>query len=234
MAFDLKRRAVAELLGTGTLVAAVVGSGIMAARLADGNVALALLCNTIPTGAILAVLILILGPVSGAHLNPAVSAAFLVRRELPSNEAVVYIPAQVIGGILGTIAAHVMFEVPLLQVGATARGGSGQWAGEFLATFGLLATILGCIRFKPDAVPYAVGLFITSAYWFTSSTSFANPAVTIARALSDTFAGIRPLDAPPFIAMQLLGAIAAALVFGWLFKQPVPLSPRKPAAEAAE
>jgi glycerol uptake facilitator-like aquaporin len=234
MAFDLRRRAVAELLGTGTLVAAVVGSGIMAERLADGNVALALLCNTIPTGAILVVLILILGPVSGAHLNPAVSTAFFVRRDLPAREAGVYILAQIAGGVLGAIAAHVMFDLPLLQLSATTRAGFGQWAGEILATFGLLATILGCVRFKPDAVPYAVGLFITSAYWFTSSTSFANPAVTIARALSDTFAGIRPLDAPAFITMQLLGAVAATLIFGWLFRAEFSSISRKSAPEAAE
>ena len=166
--FDPPRRLAAELLGTGTLVAAVVGSGIMSERLAGGNQALALLGNTLPTGAILVVLILILGPVSGAHLNPVVSVAMRLRRELPTPECLGYVTAQVLGGVLGTMSAHVMFDLPLLGFSETARSGLGQWTGEFLASFGLLATILGCARFKPDAVPYAVGLFITAAYWFTS------------------------------------------------------------------
>lgn len=234
MSFDLRRRAVAELLGTGTLVAAVVGSGIMAERLADGNVALALLCNTIPTGAILVVLILILGPISGAHLNPAVTAAFLLRRSLPWREAGIYALAQVTGGLLGAVAAHAMFDLPLVQVAATARSGMGQWTGEIIATFGLVATIFGCVRFRPEAVPFAVGLYITSAYWFTSSTSFANPAVTLGRAISDTFSGIRPLDAPVFIVMQLLGALAAVVVSNWLHRDPLPGRSQATDADAGE
>jgi glycerol uptake facilitator-like aquaporin len=214
--FDLPRRLAAELLGTGTLVAAVVGSGIMAERLASGNLAIALLGNTLPTGAILVVLILILGPVSGAYLNPAVSAVMALRRALPPAEALAYALAQILGGVLGAMTAHLMFDLPLILPSDTARTGLGQWAGELVATFGLVATILGCLRFQPTAVPYAVGLYITSAYWFTSSTSFANPAVTIARALSDTFSGIAPADVPAFIVMQLAGAVLASLVFGWL------------------
>lgn len=215
--FDLPRRLAAELLGTGTLVCAVVGSGIMAERLAAGNLALALLGNTLPTGAILAVLILILGPVSGAHMNPAVSLAMAKRGAMRVREAAAYVVAQAFGGIAGTMAAHLMFELPLLQLGGTARTGLGQWAGEFVASFGLLATILGCLRFAPNAVAPAVALYITAAYWFTSSTSFANPAVTLARALSDTFAGIRPLDLPAFWLAQIAGAAAAVAVFDWLF-----------------
>lgn len=212
----LTKRLVAELLGTGFLVCTVVGSGIMAANLADGNIALALLCNTIPTGAILFVLITIFGPLSGAHFNPAVSVALAMRNLLPWSETAPYIAAQIIGGLLGSIAAHLMFDLPLLQIAATDRTGIGQWSGEFIATFGLLATILGCIRLKPDAVAMAVGLYITSAYWFTSSTSFANPAVTIGRAISDSFAGINPGDVPLFIIMQMLGALAAVALFSWL------------------
>jgi glycerol uptake facilitator-like aquaporin len=215
--FDLPRRLVAEFLGTGTLVCAVVGSGIMAERLAGGNPALALLGNTLPTGAILAVLILILGPVSGAHMNPAVSLAMARRGAISAGEAAAYVVAQAIGGVAGTMTAHLMFELPLLQLGGTARTGLGQWAGEFVASFGLLATILGCSRFAPNAVAPAVALYIAAAYWFTSSTSFANPAVTLARALSDTFAGIRPLDLPAFWLAQIAGAAAAVAVFDWLF-----------------
>lgn len=218
--FDLRRRLVAELLGTGSLVATVVGSGIMAERLAGGNVAVALLGNTIPTGAILVVLILVFGPLSGAHFNPAVTAVMALRRLLPPSDAMLYAVAQVVGGVLGTMTAHVMFDLALVLPSATPRGGLGQWTGELVATFGLLATILGCLRFQAAAIPYAVGLYITAAYWFTSSTSFANPAVTIARALSDTFAGIAPLDVPAFIAMQLLGAVLASFVFGWLLTAP--------------
>jgi glycerol uptake facilitator-like aquaporin len=192
----------------------------MAAKLAGGNAALALLCNTIPTGAILVVLITVLGPVSGAHFNPAISAAFALRRELPAGELLAYILAQIAGGILGSVLAHGMFDLPLVQVSVTARTGAGPWLGETTAAFGLLLTVFGCVRFSAAAAPWCIGLYITAAYWFTSSTSFANPAVTIARTLSDTFAGIRPIDMPAFIAAQLVGAIAASLLAGWLFAEP--------------
>ena len=211
------RRLVAEWLGTAFLLAAVVGSGIMAQRLAGGNVALALLCNTIATGAILVVLILIFGPVSGAHFNPAVSLAVAHRGELPWPLAGLYIVAQIAGGIIGVWAAHLMFEQPVLQWSLTQRSGPGQWFAEAVATFGLLLTIFGCSARTPSAVPYAVGLYITSAYWFTASTSFANPAVTIARSLSNTFAGIAPAGVAAFIAAQLLGAAVAVVVSGWLW-----------------
>jgi len=210
------RKLFAEWLGTAFLLAGVVGSGIMAERLADGNVALALLGNTIATGAILAVLILIFGPISGAHFNPAVTLAFFLRREIGGRAAAVYVLFQIAGGVFGVIAAHVMFAEPLLAASTTGRDGFPQWTGEFVATFGLVATILGCVRYRPEAVPYAVGLFITSGYWFTSSTSFANPAVTLARSWTDTFAGIVPSHAPAFILAQLLGAAAATLAFRWL------------------
>jgi glycerol uptake facilitator-like aquaporin len=223
-AYDPTRRLVAEALGTGFLLATVVGSGIMGERLADGNVALALLANTIPTGAILTVLILMLGPVSGAHFNPAVTLSFLLQREIGGREALAYVGAQVAGGIAGTWCAHLMFEEPLLMLSATARTGPGQWVGEIVATFGLVATIIACVRLRPAAVAPAVGLYITAAYWFTSSTSFANPAVTIARSLSDTFAGIRPVDAPAFVAAQCIGAVLATWLIGWLVR---------PAAEPA-
>lgn len=218
MSIDLRRRVLAEALGTGILVATVVGSGIMAAKLAGGNVALALLGNTIPTGAILFVLITILGPISGAHFNPAVSLVMAMRRELPMREVGPYAIAQIIGGCLGTFAAHAMFALPLLQLSTTGRTGGAQWFAEFVAAFGLLLTILGTVRVKPDAVSTAVGLYITAAYWFTASTSFANPAVTIARALTDTFAGINPSHVIGFIVAQLIGALAGAGVAGWLFK----------------
>ena len=210
------RRYVAECLGTAFLLAGVVGSGIMAAKLAGGNGALALLCNTIPTGAILTVLILTFGPVSGAHFNPAVSIAMAMRRELPPRIAGLYIAAQIIGGMVGVLAAHAMFELPLWQVSMNVRTGPGQWFAEFVATFGLLLTIFGCAARTPAAIPYAVGLYITAAYWFTASTSFANPAVTIARCLSDTFAGIQPGNVPLFIVAQLAGALAATFLFRWL------------------
>jgi glycerol uptake facilitator-like aquaporin len=214
----LARRLVAEWLGTALLLAAVVGSGIMAQKLAGGNIALALLCNTIPTGAILVVLILIFGPISGAHFNPAVTLVFAWRGELSWPLAGLYIVAQIAGGIAGVWAAHLMFELPMLQVSLTQRAGAGQWIAEGVATFGLLLTILGCAARTPSAIPYAVGLYITSAYWFTASTSFANPAVTIARSLSDTFAGIAPSGILAFIAAQLLGAALAALLAGWLWE----------------
>jgi glycerol uptake facilitator-like aquaporin len=201
-------------LGTAFLLATVVGSGIMAAKLAGGNGALALLCNTLPTGAILAVLILTFSPVSGAHFNPAVSIAFALRRELSARNAAVYIAAQIVGGIVGVLAAHVMFELPLWQVSATVRTGPGQWFAEFVATFGLLLTVLG------TRSAYAIGLYITAAYWFTASTSFANPAVTIARAMSDTFAGIAPAGVMAFIAAQIVGALAAVALARWIWGNP--------------
>ncbi len=217
---SLGRRLFAEWLGSAFLLAAVVGSGIMAQRLAGGNVALALLCNTIPTGAILVVLILVLGPVSGAHFNPAVSLALLLRGELSWRIAPAYVAAQITGAIAGVWAAHLMFELPLWQLSLTQRSGAGQWFAEGVATFGLLLTIFGCAARTPGAIPYAVGLYITSAYWFTASTSFANPAVTIARALSDTFAGIAPAGVPAFILAQLVGAGVAVTVGGWLWRKP--------------
>jgi glycerol uptake facilitator-like aquaporin len=218
--FDLPRRLLAEALGTAFLLATVVGSGIMAEKLAGGNLALALLCNTIPTGAILVVLITMFGPISGAHFNPAVTLSFFIRRAIGAPDAPGYIAAQLIGAAIGTWCAHVMFDLPILMWGATARAGIGQWAGEAVATFGLVVTILACVRFRPEAVATTVGLYITAAYWFTSSTSFANPAVTIARALTDSFAGIRPADVPAFMVAQLAGALAASLVAGWLFAEP--------------
>ncbi len=211
---QLSSRLVAEGLGTAFLLAAVVGSGIMAERLSGGNAALMLLCNTLPTGAILAVLILIFGPVSGAHMNPAVSLAFALRRNLSWRDTTVYVAVQIIGGVVGVWIAHLMFELPVLQVSLHARSGSGQWLGEFVATFGLVLTIFGCIANAPASAPFAVALYITSAYWFTSSTSFANPAVTIARALSDTFAGIAPQGVAAFVAAQLVGMVSAVAVAG--------------------
>ncbi len=214
----MKRRLVAEALGTLFLVAVVVGSGIMAENLAAGNDAIALLGNTIATGAILVVLITIFGPVSGAHFNPAVTLAFLLRGEISFKTAIAYWPVQVIGGVLGTLLAHSMFELPLIQYSNHAREGLSQFGAEIVATFGLVMTIFGCIKYKPDAVPYAVGLFITAGYWFTSSTSFANPAVTIARSLTDTFSGIVPADAPAFILAQLIGAALASWLAAWLYQ----------------
>ena len=214
--FSLNKRLAAEVLGTAFLLATVIGSGIMGDRLADGQVGLALLGNTIATGAILVVLILIFGPISGAHFNPAVTFAFLLRRELSPQVAVLYIAAQVFGGLLGMLAAHYMFEEPLLQVSLNARSGPSQWFSELVATFGLLAAILGALKWRPEAVPYAVGLFITAGYWFTASTSFANPAVTLARSFTNTFSGIAPGDMPAFVIAQFVGAGLAALCFGWL------------------
>ena len=214
----LPRRLVAEALGTALLLAIVVGSGVMAERLAGGNVAIALLGNTLATGAGLVVLITIFGPLSGAHFNPAVTMVFAFRRELPARTALGYVAAQVCGAVLGVWAAHLMFELPVLQVSSKLRAGPAQAFSEFVATFGLLATILATVRFKPDFTAAAVGLYITAAYWFTASTSFANPAVTIARSLSDTFAGIAPSSAPVFIAAQLAGAVAAMAVFRWLLR----------------
>jgi len=208
---SLGQRLFAETLGTAFLLAAVVGSGIMAERLAGGNVAIALLCNAIATGAMLVVLILIFGPVSGAHFNPAVSLAFALRGELAWQTALIFIACQIAGGVLGVWAAHLMFDLPVLQVSLKVRSGYGQWFAEAVATFGLVITIFGCVARAPSAVAYAVGLYITAAYWFTASTSFANPAVTLARALSDSFAGIAPASAPAFIAAQIFGMLAAVL-----------------------
>jgi glycerol uptake facilitator-like aquaporin len=217
MQLDLTRRLAAEALGTFFLVMAVVGSGIMAEKLAGGNEALALLCNTIATGAVLVVIITIFVSVSGAHFNPAVTLVMLLRGDIKGGAAVAYVVVQVAGGCAGAVAAHLMFGLDPVQLGATARAGIGQWLGEVIATFGLIATILGCVRFKPGALAAAVGLYITSAYWFTSSTSFANPAVTIARALSNTFSGIAPSDAPGFVLAELIGAVVAAYLSRWLF-----------------
>lgn len=217
MTAPLAQRACAEALGTAFLLAAVVGSGIMAQKLSGGNPALALLGNTLPTGAILAVLILIFGPLSGAHFNPAVSLAFALRGELTWQDAAAYIAVQIAGGIIGVWAAHSMFGLPVWQLSLTARTGGAQWFAEFIATFGLLLTIFGCVTHAPQAVAYAVGLYITAAYWFTASTSFANPAVTIARSLSDTFAGIAPSGVLAFIAAQICGALAALLLAHWLW-----------------
>lgn len=216
MTYDVRRRAAAEAFGTGILVATVVGSGIMAEKLAGGNAAIALLGNTIPTGAILIVLITILGPISGAHFNPAVSLAMALRGDLARSNLLPYIIAQIVGGCLGTFTAHLMFDLPVLQLSTHLRTGSGQWFAEFVATFGLLVTILGCVRFRPDFVAVAVGLYITAAYWFTASTSFANPAVTIARALTNTFSGIYPAHVVGFIIAQCAGALAGWLFMGWL------------------
>jgi glycerol uptake facilitator-like aquaporin len=216
---SLAQRAFCEALGTAFLLAAVVGSGIMAQKLAGGNDALALLCNTLATGCILAVLILVFGPLSGAHLNPAVSLAFALRGKLAWPAAAIYIVVQVLGGVGGVWMAHLMFELPVWQFSITARTGPGQWLAEAVATFGLLLTIFGCVSRRPDAIAYAVGLYITAAYWFTASTSFANPAVTIARSLSDTFAGIAPAGVAAFIAAQVAGALAAVVLGRWLWPE---------------
>ncbi len=212
----MSRRLAGELLGTLFLLATVVGSGIMADRLAGGNVAIALLGNTIPTGAILIVLIVVFGPLSGAHFNPAVTVAFAIRRQFPWAEAVPYIAAQLLGAYLGMILAHAMFDEALLQISSTPRTGPAQWLSEIVATFGLLMAIFGALRWRPELVPYCVGLYITAAYWFTASTSFANPAVTFARSFTDTFSGIAPGDAPAFMLAQCVGGVAAALLFAWL------------------
>jgi glycerol uptake facilitator-like aquaporin len=217
--FDLPRRLAAEALGTAILVATVVGSGIMAESLTR-DPALALLGNTLPTGAILVVLITILGPISGAHFNPAVSMVFALRGEIAHRDAALYAMAQIAGGIAGTIAAHLMFGLAPLDVSLKVRTGAAQWFAEWVAAFGLLATILGGLRFAAASVPWLVGLYITAAYWFTASTSFANPAVAIARSLTNTFSGIRPADLPGFIAAECLGALCALAVMGWLLQGP--------------
>lgn len=228
MTVDLPRRLAAEALGTAMLVAAVIGSGIMADRLTD-DVALALLGNTIPTGAILVVLITILGPVSGAHFNPAVTLVFGLRREIETKAALAYVLAQIAGGIAGTLIAHAMFGLPLVELSTTVRSGTGQWIAELVASFGLVFTILAGLRARPDSIPWLVGLYITAAYWFTASTSFANPAVAVARAFSNTFAGIRPLDVPAFIVAELVGALLAMALAGWLLAEPKPLPQMRPA-----
>jgi glycerol uptake facilitator-like aquaporin len=215
----LMRRLAAEGIGSFFLFACVIGSGIMAANLAQGNDAVALLGNTIATGAILFVLITMLGPISGAHMNPAVSLAAALRRELDWRDALPYVAAQLAFGMLGAWAAHLMFDLPTLQLSVKARTGLGQWAGEAIATFGLVLTIVGTVRHRREWVPASVALYITAAYWFTSSTSFANPAITVARSLSDTFAGIAPQDVPAFIVAQLLGAGFAVFAARWLFPQ---------------
>jgi glycerol uptake facilitator-like aquaporin len=216
MKSSLSRRIAAEFLGTGFLVAAVVGSGIMGERLSGGNVAIALLANTIATGAALAALILALRPISGAHLNPVVSLAEALRGGFVWNEAALYITAQVCGGIAGTACADIMFALPAFSISHRARTGPPQWFSEFVATFGLLLVIRTVARLTPDWLPFAVAAYIAAAYWFTASTSFANPAVAIARSLSDTFAGIRPVDIPAFLASQLAGGFSAAIVSDWL------------------
>jgi glycerol uptake facilitator-like aquaporin len=215
--FDLPRRLTAEALGTALLVATVVGSGTMAESLTK-DAALALLGNTFPTGAILVVLITILGPISGAHFNPAVTLIFALKRELTPRDALRYIVVQIAGGIVGTMTAHAMFALPLLDASLKVRTGGAQWFAEGVAAFGLVATILAGIRFERASVPWLVGLYITAAYWFTSSTSFANPAVAIARSLTNTFSGIRPTDLPGFIAAELCGAVAALMLMSWLLR----------------
>ena len=213
---QMPRALAAEAIGTFFLLATIVGSGIMADSLAGGNGGLALLCNAIATGAMLVVLILVFGPVSGAHFNPAVTLHFVLTCRMEPKLGTYYVCTQILSAILGVLAAHAMFDVSLIAMGTTARDGGAQWLGEFLATFALLSAIIGCLRHRPEAVPYAVGLVIVAGYWYTSSTSFANPAVTIARALTDTFAAIRPQDVVPFSIAQLAGAVAATAFFRWL------------------
>lgn len=217
--FDLPRRLVAEGLGTAMLVATVVGSGIMATSLTQ-DIGLALLGNTLATGAILVVLITILGPISGAHFNPAVSLIFAISRTLPRSDLTAYVLAQIVGGVIGTIAAHLMFGLPLIELSSKVRTGGAQWFSEGIATFGLLAVILAGIKFERKAVPWLVGLYITAAYWFTASTSFANPAVALARSLTGTFSGIRPIDLPGFWIAEIAGAVVALILFTWLLRSP--------------
>ncbi len=211
------QRLTAEFIGTAFLLATVVGSGVMAEKLSGGNIAIALLGNTIPTGAILFVLITIFGPVSGAHFNPAVTVIFLLKKEIGMKDTLSYILVQVIAGIIGVLSVHIMFDLEWFQFSERVRTGPSQWFSEWVATFGLVLTILACIRVQPNAVPAAVGLYITAAYWFTASTSFANPAVTIARGFSNTFAGIQPLDVPVFILLQIVGAVCALQVYNLIF-----------------
>ena len=215
--FDLQRRLVAEAIGTAMLVATVVGSGIMATSLTE-DVGLALLGNTLATGAMLVVLITVLGPISGAHFNPAVSLVFAMLRSLPKRDLTGYLLAQIAGGVAGTIVAHLMFELPLVEFSSKVRTGGAQWFSEGVATFGLVAVILAGIRFEQKAVPWLVGLYITAAYWFTASTSFANPAVALARSLTNTFSGIRPVDLPGFWLAEIAGALLALILFTWLLQ----------------
>lgn len=222
---DLARRTVAEFIGTVFLLAAVVGSGIMAERLAGGNQGVALLANAIATGGALVALILTFGPISGAHFNPLVTLAFACRGALSRQAAVFYLVAQFVGAIVGVWLAHLMFGLPILEASAHARGTPGEWVGEFVASFGLLGLILSASRHAPPAVPYGVAAYITGAYWFTSSTSFANPAVTVARALTATFAGIAPAHVPAFILAELAGAVAATAIFAWLLDDRASASP---------
>jgi glycerol uptake facilitator-like aquaporin len=228
--YDLGRRLVAEALGTAVLVATVVGSGIMAETLTK-DVALALLGNTLPTGAILVVLITILGPISGAHFNPAVTVVFGLKQEISPRDAIAYIVAQITGGIFGTVLAHAMFAMPLIAFSLKMRTGSAQWLAEAVAAFGLVATVLGGLRFQRAAIPWLVGLYITAAYWFTASTSFANPAVAIARSLTNTFSGIRPVDLPGFIIAELLGAILSLRLMTWLLQAPREVSGKQIASD---
>lgn len=219
MTAALNRRLAAEALGTALLLATVVGSGIMGERLAAGNVAIALLANSIATGAALVALILALAPVSDAHFNPAVTLAAALAREMPWSDACAYIAVQIVAAFIGVASAHLMLGEPLFSASQHARSGGAQWWSEFVATFGLLLVIIGCARSRPTAIPYGVGCYIAAAYWFTASTSFANPAVTLARAASDTFAGIRPIDTPAFVAAQFIGALAAAGAMRWVVPQ---------------
>jgi len=213
---SLPRALTAEAVGTALLVATVVGSGVMAERLAAGNDAIALLGNTVATGSMLVVLILMLGSLSGAHFNPVVSLAFALRRELPARLLAPYVAVQLVGAVAGTWLAHAMFGLPILEASTHVRSGPAQWLSELVATFGLLGAIFGTLKARPAAVPYAVGLYISAAYWFTASTSFANPAVTVARALTDTFSGIHPANVAAFVVAQAAGALAAVALFGWL------------------
>ncbi|RIV86922.1 aquaporin family protein [Aurantiacibacter zhengii] len=225
----MPRRLTAEALGSFFLFAGVLGSGVMAENLADGNVAIALLGNTLATGAILFVIIAMLGPVSGAHFNPAVTLAFAIRREIGWREGAAYVLVQLAAGAMGAWAVHLMFDLPIMQLSTKAREGIGQWTGEGIATFGLVFTILALVRVRRDAIPMAVALYIVAAYWFTSSTSFANPAITVVRSLSNTFAGIAPGDVPGFIAAQIAGTILAVVLAGWMFEGGI--SPRTSSPE---
>ena len=218
MTFDISRRLAAEALGTAILVATVVGSGIMGDKLSD-DTAVSLLGNTIPTGAILVVLITILGPISGAHFNPVVTLVFAIKREIASRDTVGYVAMQIVGGVAGTWVAHLMFDLPVLQLSETVRLGAAQWTAEAVATFGLVLTILCGLRFRGGAIPWLVGLYITAAYWFTASTSFANPAVALARSLTNTFSGIRAIDVPAFAAAETAGALLALVATGWLLAE---------------
>ena len=230
ISFDLQRRLAAEALGTALLVATVVGSGIMAASLTK-DVALALLGNTLPTGAILVVLISLFGPISGAHFNPAVSMVFALKGDLPPLESILYSVVQILGGIAGTLMAHAMFALPLIDASLKMRTGGAQWFSEGVATFGLLVTILGGIRFAQASVPWLVGLYITAAYWFTASTSFANPAVAIARSFTNTFSGIRPVDLPGFIGAEVAGALLGLALMAWLLRSPAGADAMNPEAQ---